>query len=207
MKILIACEHTASLSSEFRKLGHDVTTCDLKKSSVPQFHHQGNLFDVLYKNWDLVFAFPPCTFLAKAQMHLYVVSSVRSYHRDIAVQFVKDIYNSNHTVCIENPVGYLNNNWKKPNQIIRPWHFGDPYDKEICLWYKNCPPVLSTLFSPIRKNISNHTNGRMSQALKSEIRSSWSRYPMMCKAIATQYSNVLSTALLHNYKGLNNDEN
>jgi hypothetical protein len=196
MRILIACEHTASLSSEFRKLGHDVTTCDLKKSTVPQHHYKGNLYDVLYQNWDLVFAFPPCTFLAKAQMHLYGTSSGRENKRAQALKFVIDIYESNHTVCLENPVGFLNRNWKKPNQIIRPWHFGDAYDKEICLWYKNCPPVISTLFSPLRKKITNHVNGRMSQALKSEIKSSWTRYPLMCTAIASQYSNVLSPGLI-----------
>ena len=47
-------------------------------------------------------------------------------------------------ICIENPVGYLNNNWKKPSQVIQPYYFGDTESKRTCLWLKNLEPLKHT---------------------------------------------------------------
>lgn len=192
MRILTACECSGALRDQFSKLGHHAVSCDLKPSSAPGRHYQCDVFDLKNEKWDLVFAFPPCTYLAKVQMFRYRKSSYYREKRNEAVSFVDKLWNSFPVIAIENPSGYLNNNWRSPAQIIYPWQFGDPYSKEICLWLKNCPPVISTRYSIIRKSISNHVNSRMSQARKSEIKSSWLRYPGMCKAIAEQYSNVLS---------------
>ncbi len=47
-------------------------------------------------------------------------------------------------VCIENPVGIMSTRWKKPNQIIQPWQFGDSYTKTTCLWLKGLPKLVPT---------------------------------------------------------------
>src|SRR5690606_28687350 len=103
--------------------------------------------------FDTVIAFPPCTYLCKAQFGLLSKSKERRLLMHNAVQFVDRLFNfSSRRIMIENPIGILNNGWKKPSQIIRPDHFGDPYKKDVCLWLKGLPPLIATCFNPVRKN-------------------------------------------------------
>jgi hypothetical protein len=44
-------------------------------------------------------------------------------------------------VAIENPIGIMSTLWRKPDQIIQPWWFGDTYSKTTCLWLKGLPPL------------------------------------------------------------------
>ena len=191
MNVLCAFESSGSLRNAFTLLGHNAWSCDVVKTSSPGQHYVGDVFDLCDSYWDLVFAFPPCTYLAKAQMFRYHNNIIRSFLRDNALNLVSTLYNSFSRIAIENPAGYLNNHWKAPSQILHPWYFGDPYNKDICLWLKDCPPVIATKYSVLRKSVSNHVNSRMSQAHKSIVKSSWSYYPEMCKAIAEQYSTLL----------------
>jgi len=133
-------------------------------------------------------AFPPCTYLAKAQMFRYSLEPGRIEKRDKAVAFVHRLFHSGTPqVAIENPVGYLNNNWRKPTDILYPHNFGSPYHKEICLWLKNLPPLMrGPYYSGKRKHMANHVNSRMSQALKSKIKSKF--FPEVAKAMAAQWS-------------------
>ena len=45
-------------------------------------------------------------------------------------------------IAVENPIGIMSTKFRKPNQIIHPYHFGDPYSKSTCLWLKGLPPLL-----------------------------------------------------------------
>ena len=47
-------------------------------------------------------------------------------------------------IMIENPVGVMSTYWRKPDQIVQPWWFGDPYEKRTCLWLKGLPPLQKT---------------------------------------------------------------
>jgi hypothetical protein len=47
-------------------------------------------------------------------------------------------------VCVENPIGYLNSKFRKPDQIVRPWMFGHEYKKDVCLWLKGLPKLIPT---------------------------------------------------------------
>jgi hypothetical protein len=47
-------------------------------------------------------------------------------------------------IAIENPVGVMSTSWRKPDQIIQPWWFGDPFEKKTCLWLKGVPPLVPT---------------------------------------------------------------
>lgn len=33
----------------------------------------------------------------------------------------------------------MSNIYRKPDQIIQPYQFGDPYEKKTCLWLKGLP--------------------------------------------------------------------
>ena len=188
-RVLIACEESGTVRDAFTSSGHYAMSCDLKESKSPGLHYVGDVFDIINDGWDLMIAFPPCTYLAKAQMFRCVPGSSRFENTLSSALFVQKLFNcSIPKVAIENPVGYLNTHWKPPTQIAYPFNFGDPYRKEICFWLKGLPPLMSTIYNPVRRSIQNHTNGRMSQDLKSEIKSSWQYFPGLSQAIVHQWS-------------------
>jgi hypothetical protein len=44
-------------------------------------------------------------------------------------------------IAIENPIGIMSTRWRKPDQSVQPYMFGDPYSKNTCLWLKNLRPL------------------------------------------------------------------
>lgn len=145
-RVLIACEESQAVTKEFRKLGFEAYSCDILPCSGghPEWHLQKNIFDVINDGWDLMIAFPPCTDLA--------VSGARHFERKIAdgsqqksIDFFMSIVNApiKH-IAIENPIGIMSKKYRKPNQIIQPWMFGDKAQKSTCLWLKNLPNLTPT---------------------------------------------------------------
>jgi len=188
MKILIGCEYSGIVSQAFKSKGHDVTSCDLLDSELShdRSHYKGNIFDIVPGSFDMLIAFPPCTYLAKSQFHLHS-SPGRKEETIKAVKFVDDLWKLDiEMIAIENPIGYLNKNWLPPSQITNCRNYGSIYGKEICLWLKNLPPLIDTYVSSGRKKVSNHVNSRMSQADKSKIKSRF--FPEMAEAMATQWN-------------------
>jgi site-specific DNA-cytosine methylase len=145
-RILIACEESQAVTKAFRKLGYEAFSCDLLPCSGghPEWHYQEDIFEVIKKGWDLMIAFPPCTDLA--------VSGARHFERKIAdgsqqksIEFFMDIINADiEKIAVENPIGIMSGKYRKPNQIIQPWMFGDKAQKSTCLWLKNLPNLQPT---------------------------------------------------------------
>lgn len=187
MKVLVICERSRIVASAFEALGHTVWSCDLSPADSPGLHHVGDgLAFARSQNWDLIIAHPPCTFLAKAQMWRINREAGRYFEQLKAAQFCRQIMSLDcPRVCFENPVGWLNNNYRKPDQIVYPWWFGDPHSKELCLWLKGLPPLLATCHHYKRIPVANHVNGRMSQAQKSVIKSKF--FPLVAQAMAQQW--------------------
>lgn len=188
MKILLACYHTTVLRSCIEGNGHDVHSCDLKPSQGPGIHFQQPVETINLAVYDAMFGFPPCTYLCRAQEWRCQRDEFRMEKQRQAIEFFRFLSAAPAPlIALENPVGAVSRLVRPPDQIVRPWWFGDPYSKEICLWLKGLPPLMASLYNPVRRSISNHVNGRMSQDRKSEIKSSWDHYPGMCHAIADQW--------------------
>lgn len=152
MRVLVACEFSGVVREAFRKRGHDAWSCDLLDSfGDSTYHIKGDALSVLNNGWDLLIAHPPCTWLCAA-MRTNAARKDRPYvsanfiqKRDEAFDFVLKFYNANvEKIAIENPIGYLNSKLRKPDQIVRPWWFGEPYNKDVCLWLKNLPKLEKT---------------------------------------------------------------
>ena len=47
-------------------------------------------------------------------------------------------------IAIENPIGIMSTKYRKPDQIIHPWWFGDLEEKSTCLWLKGLPKLIPT---------------------------------------------------------------
>lgn len=190
-RVLVACEHTGAMAALFHNAGYNVLSCDIKAQVCPWKHHCGDVLSLDLSRFDAMVAFPPCTYLAKAQWHRCLASQARMIKCFDAVQFVIDLYERGPNITvIENPSGMLSKFWRSPDGVIYPYQFGDPYRKEINLWVKgvSIPAPKSRLRTG--KPIDNHVNGRMSQERKSEIKSSWLFYPNTCRALfeAVDYS-------------------
>jgi len=189
MKILLACYHSKFLHDFLLANGHTVVSCDFKKAKHSGKHYQCDVRELFHIDFDFMFAFPAYTYLCKAQNHLVYHSVERQDKQREAASFFRDLWQAPFKmIAIENPIGYINTHVKAPSQIVYPWMFGDLYSKDICLWLRNVPPLISTLINPVRKSVRNHTNSRMTQDMRSVIRSSWDHFPLMCAAIANQWA-------------------
>lgn len=153
MKILVACEESQVVTKEFRRLGHEAYSCDLYPCSGghPEWHLQQDVTPLLVEEWDMIIAFPPCTYLSSAQAGWYNVERYgekaiqRKKDQQEAIKFFMTIANSScQKIAIENPVGIISTTWRKPDQIIQPWQFGDEAQKTTCLWLKGLPKLVST---------------------------------------------------------------
>ena len=98
--------------------------------------------------WDLIIAHPPCQFLTNTGNPYLNVEKwgekaiQRAKDREEAFEFFMQFANANcDKICIENPIGYPNTHYRKPNQIIQPWQFGHPFTKATCLWLKGLEPL------------------------------------------------------------------
>ena len=145
MKILVACEESQEVTIACRKLGHEAYSCDIIKCSGghPEWHLQQDVIPLLNEKWDMIIAFPPCTFLTVAgnrwfNEEKYGEKAIkRKVDREEAVKFFMLFAKANcEKIAIENPVGIMSSIWRKPDQIIQPYMFGDPYEKKTCLWKK-----------------------------------------------------------------------
>jgi hypothetical protein len=142
-RILLACEESQAVTKAFRKLGFEAFSCDLLPCSGghPEWHFQEDMFEVIKREpkFDLMVAFPPCTDLA--------VSGARHFERKIAdgsqqksIEFFMSVINADvERIAVENPIGIMSGRYRKPDQIIQPWMFGDKAQKSTCLWLKNLP--------------------------------------------------------------------
>ena len=129
MKILVACEYSGIVRDALINRGHDAVSCDILPSESPGPHIQDDVLKHL-TGWDAIIAFPPCTDLSNAQAGPIMNKKVLEGKPKKALEFIKKIYNSCNTVCIENPLSsYLNNNWLHYDQIIEPYFFGHNYRK------------------------------------------------------------------------------
>ena len=146
MKILVACEESQAVTKELRKLGHQAFSCDILSCSGghPEWHIQGDVIEQLDKGWDMLIAFPPCTHLA--------VSGARHFAKKIAdgrqqqgIDFFMKMVNAPiPKKAIENPIGIMSTKYRKPNQIIQPWQYGDKAQKSTCLWLEGLPNLIPT---------------------------------------------------------------
>jgi hypothetical protein len=186
MNALIACEYSGIVRDAFTKEGHNAISCDYLPSDTYGQHYTGDVMDILNNNeWDIVIAFPPCTYICRAQVHLLKDPERMKKHLE-AVEFVKKIWAVKcDKVVLENPIGLLSTSWMPPSQIISPNQFGDPYKKDICLWIRGLPLLQSTNIVEGRKKVSNHVNGRMTNEQRSKIKSKF--FPGVAKAMAEQW--------------------
>ena len=180
MNVLVACEESQRVCIEFRKLGHMAFSCDLQECSGghPEWHIQGDVLQLLngdctFKTsdglghtqsgkWDLLIAFPPCTYLSNAgACRLFKNEEDEGEFKGINVErlkkgilgrdfFMQMLRADCKYICVENPTPSSVFALPPSTQAIQPYMFGHPYTKRTNLWLKNLPGLIPTnLVEPI----------------------------------------------------------
>lgn len=225
MKIIVGCEESQAVTIELRKLGHEAYSCDLKTCSggFPEWHIQADIFEVLgaikfytsdnkphlISEWDMGIFFPDCTYLTCSAEWAYkeppyhqklkegtLFGKKRIEARKEAIQFVKDLYNCGiKKVAIENPVGVLSSLFRKPNQVIQPFMFGDDASKKTCLWLKGLPELKQTGYVKPRMANNKPRWGNQTDSGQNKLPPSKNRaelrsktFPGIAKAMAEQWT-------------------
>lgn len=143
MRVLVACEFSGIVRDAFLAAGHDAWSCDLLPSERPSSRHiQGDVLELLYSDWDLLIAHPPCTRLAVSGARWF---SLYRNEQEQALRFVLALMAAPvRRIALENPISVISSRIRKPDQIVQPWQFGHGETKATCLWLQNLPPLRPT---------------------------------------------------------------
>lgn len=168
MRVLVACEESQAVTKELRLLGHEAWSCDIQACSGghPEWHIQGDALELLRLKWDMLIAFPPCTYLSNAGANLLRVNGVIQEERmekaRKAKQFFMAFYNADvPRIAIENPVPGSIHGLPPYSQKIQPYMFGDPWMKTTLLWLKGLPILMATdICIPEGKWVNSTPHGR-----------------------------------------------
>lgn len=169
MKILVACEESQTVTKELRRLGHQAYSCDIidQSGGHPEWHIKQDVLRLINGDctfwtedcrphhhngrWDMIIAFPPCTYLTVTGNRWFNVERYgekaikRQRNREEAIKFFMAFANADcDRIAIENPIGIMSTHYKKPDQIIQPYQFGDKARKATCLWLKGLPKLEHT---------------------------------------------------------------
>ena len=184
MKVLIACEYSGVVRDQFLRGGHDAMSCDLLPTEAPGPHYHGDVFDVIDYPWDLAIFHPPCTHLSVSGSRHFAAKRMDGRQQSAVSFFMRLVRQSAHIpkTAIENPVCIMSSLYRKPDQVIQPYMFGDPYMKTTCLWLKGL----------VKLRPSNIVEGREQKCWKEppskdrwKIRSK--TYPGIAEAMANQW--------------------
>jgi len=166
LRVLVACEFSGTVRDAFRALGHEAMSCDLLPSETPGPHYQGDVRDLLTPGrWDLMIAHPPCTHLAvsgarwwhdgwigKGDNRRWYSGADKRREQSMALDFVRLLLAAPVPhIALENPVSIISSRIRKPDQIIQPFEYGEPFRKTTCLWLKDLPLLTSTQILSERK--------------------------------------------------------
>lgn len=229
MKILVACEESQAVTKELRRLGHEAYSCDIIECSGghPEWHIKADVLPLLNGRcsfqttdgvehrvegrWDMLIAFPPCTFLTNTGNRWFDVikygaaAQARWFDRCKAIVFfMRFILADCEKIIVENPVGCMSTLFRKPDQIVHPYYFAEEEDDEncerkaTCLWMKNVSPLRYEIkFKP---RVIEYKNGKgtdspwhmntmgLPQEERAKMRSK--TFPGIAKAMAEQWAGV-----------------
>ena len=193
MIVLIACEESQAVCIEFRKLGHEAYSCDVQECSGnhPEWHIMADVLTVLnggwfttqigarvyIEKWDMLIAFPPCTHLCVSGAR-HFEQKRKDGRQQQGIDFFMAIANAPiEKIAIENPVGIMSTIWRKPNQIIHPYYFGDEAQKTTCLWLINLKPLMHSKEDDLFFNKTHTGKGRFYISPKGVKMPSWCSDP------------------------------
>lgn len=217
MRVLVACEESQRVCIAFRNNGHEAYSCDIIECSGghPEWHITQDVLPLLngrcsFKTmdgaehridgkWDMIIAFPPCTYLSNAgACRLYPKKGQLDQERfrkglEAKEFFLKFLNADCPRIAVENPVSSRVFEMPPHSQEIQPWQFGHPFTKKTRLWLRGLPPLVATeIVEPIspycpagtgRKNRSKYGAAKRGEDAKNRAKT----FHGIAKAMADQW--------------------
>lgn len=202
MKILVACKESQAVTKELRRLGHEAYSCDIIPCSGghPEWHLQVDALELLKMHWDMILAFPPCTYLTNAgARHLWKGHELNQerYEKGLkAKDFFMRFYNASCSkIAIENPTPSRIYGLPEKTQVIQPYMFGHPFTKRTQLWLRGLPPLHPTeivepkrTWCPSGSYSGKHEEKSRGMFTKDRARNRAKTFPGIAKAMAEQWA-------------------
>ena len=229
MKVLVACEESQAVTIELRKLGHEAYSCDIIECSGghPEWHIMQDVLKIINPEWydgrwgitpsisfetmdgeyhqfdgkwDMILAFPPCTYLTNAgARHLWKggVLNEERYAKGLeGKRFFMEFFNADcPKIAIENPTPSKIYELPKHSQVIQPYQFGHPFTKRTQLWLKGLPPLEPTdlveperTWCPSGSYSGKHAEKHRGMFTKDRARNRSKTFPGIAKAMAEQWA-------------------
>lgn len=215
MRVLVACEESQAVTIQLRNLGYESYSCDIQPCSggYDNWHIQDDVLKVINDQWDMMIAFPPCTHLAVSGA-AWFEQKRKDGRQQQGIDFFMAIVNAPiKYIAVENPIGIMSKLYRKPDQIIQPFYFGDEAQKSTCLWLKNLPLLYHNaernLFDNVITHVGKgefitHKSGKrkakwfsdafnLPKEERSKVRSK--TFPGIAKAMAEQWGNYVNSKL------------
>ena len=151
--------------------------------------------------WDLIVAFPPCTYLSNAGSLRLVPNGVineERYEKMIqAKNFFLQFWNADcEHVAVENPAPTKRAKLPQYTQHIEPWQFGEPWKKRTLLWLRGLPCLKATKvlteWKPwISPNTSANKGRPEKRGLANNAKERSKTFPGIAKAMAEQWTDYI----------------
>ena len=199
----VFCEESGTIRDALLALGIDAVSIDIKPTSAPGPHIQGDALEYLGKRWAGAIAHPVCRVLTNAgAKHLYIGGRKENGPKlerwvelkDAAVFYRYFRYVNAPKWAIENPIYHchaakLLGNPKR--QFVQPWWFGDEAFKATGWETHGLPPLVATdKLTPPKPGSDDHKRWsfihRMPPGPDREEKRSKS-FPGMSRAVAQQW--------------------
>ena len=197
MKVLVACEESQEVCRAFRALGHEAYSCDIEPCSGghPEWHLQCDALEMLKLQWDMIIAHPPCTHLSSSGARWFPEKRADGRQQQGIDFFMSFTRADCPRIAVENPVGIMSTQYRKPDQIIQPWMFGHPEKKATCLWLKGLPKLeptndVSAYMRTLPKSRQERVHYLPPGPDRGRIRSR--TFPGIAKAMAEQWGGICS---------------
>lgn len=207
MRVLVACEESQEVCKAFRELGHEAYSCDIEPCSGghPEWHLRCDALELLKMRWDMILAFPPCTYLTRAgAVRLYNSKhEIKDAERDrkgfAAAEFFRRFLEADcPKIAIENPVPLKRYKLPEYSQVIEPYMFGHPWRKKTCLWLRGLPQLMATDVVVPEGLWVGSTSGRKDKTIYSRYRLPPNRsakrraktFPGIAQAMAEQWGGI-----------------
>ena len=211
MNILVACEESQRVTTEFRRVGHNAFSCDIVDQSGghPEWHIMQDVVPLLNGDckfrttdgaehgikgkWDLIIAHPPCTYISNAgARHLYPKGVLNEERLRQGIEathfFLRILYADCDHIAVENPIPSSVYCLPPYTQVIQPYNFGHRFKKKTCLWLKGLPELQHTKEIPPEECQSTKIAGNwFNRGGKDRQRNRAKTFPGIAKAMAEQW--------------------
>lgn len=140
MRVLVACEFSGRVRDAFRARGHDAWSCDLRDTeSDPRWHIKADFHSAIQDTWDMVGYHYECRVMVNSGVRWLYEKRGRWDELEIACKIFNITLRDKRPGWSENPIQHKHTKQRidrEQDQVIQPWHFGEPYFKATCLWLR-----------------------------------------------------------------------